>query len=119
MEPSVIVVDDDGAFRALASRMLSRMGLSVVAEVDTVASATAAAAELRPDAALVNVGLPDGDGVALARTLAALPWRPRIVLTSSDPDAVSSEQARSVGALGFIAKTDLPNGSLCRMLAGR
>ena len=43
------------------------MGMEVVAEAGTVASAVTAAAELRPDAALVDVGLPDGDGVTLAR----------------------------------------------------
>jgi CheY-like chemotaxis protein len=118
MRPSVIVVDDDDAFRGLASRMLAGMGLAVVAEVATVAAAVAAADELRPDAALVDIGLPDGHGLALARQLAALPSRPRVVLTSSDPDAVSAAAARDAGAVGFIAKADLPSGSLQRMLAG-
>ena len=73
---SVLVVDDDAIFRALARRMLGDCGLAVVGEAETVAAGMAAASELRPDAALVDVGLPDGDGIALARELAALPWRP-------------------------------------------
>jgi CheY-like chemotaxis protein len=119
MGHSVIVVDDDDAFRRLASRMLAGMGLAVVAEIGTVAAAVAAADGLRPHAALVDVNLPDGDGVDLARHLAALPWSPRVVLTSSDPDAVSQAAAREAGAVAFIAKADLPNESLRRMLAGR
>jgi DNA-binding NarL/FixJ family response regulator len=113
---SVLVVDDDPAFRGLAVRMLAGLGLTVIGEVGTVAEATSAATELRPDAALVDVGLPDGDGIALARTLAALPSHPRVVLTSTDRDATTSEGALSVGAAGFIPKDSLPDGSLARLL---
>jgi len=98
--------------------MLARLGFAVVGEAGTVAAATSAAAALRPDAALVDVGLPDGDGIALAGTLAALPWRPRVVLTSTDRDATTPEGARSVGAVGFIAKGDLPGGALVQLLNG-
>jgi DNA-binding NarL/FixJ family response regulator len=115
---SVLVVDDDPTFRGLAVRMLARLGFAVVGEAGTVAAATSAAAALRPDAALVDVRLPDGDGIALAGTLAALPWRPRIVLTSTDRDVTTPEGARSVGAAGFIAKADLPGGALVQLLNG-
>jgi DNA-binding NarL/FixJ family response regulator len=77
------------------------------------------AASLRPDAALVDIGLPDGDGVTLSRQLAALPWRPRVLLTSSDRDAASPENARDAGAVGFVAKDDLPDASLAQLLAQR
>lgn len=113
---SVLVVDDDPAFRALAVRMLDGMGLRVVGEADTVASATRAATALRPQSALVDVGLPDGDGVVLARVLAAMPWAPRIVLTSSDPDATTDSDAVGAGAAGFIAKNDLPSDLLRALL---
>ena len=117
MATSVLVVDDDPAFRGLAVRMLERMGFAVAGEAATVAEAVALATDLRPDAALVDVGLPDGDGVALARTLCALPWRPRVVVTSTDRDATTSEGARAAGAAGFIPKDDLPDGQLARLLA--
>jgi CheY-like chemotaxis protein len=115
---SVLVIDDDAAFRELAVRMLETMGLSVVGEADTVQAATAAALRLRPQAALVDVVLPDGDGVSLAVELAALPWGPRIVLTSNDAEAVSQALARSSGAAAFIAKEDLPDSRLRALLTG-
>jgi DNA-binding NarL/FixJ family response regulator len=83
-----------------------------------VASATAAALELRPDAALVDVGLPDGDGIALAGTLSALPWRPRVVLTSTDADAASPDDVLRSGAGSFVPKADLPTAPLLQLLAG-
>jgi DNA-binding NarL/FixJ family response regulator len=115
---TVLVVDDDARFRGLAARMLVSLDMAVVGEVGTVAAAAEAAAELRPDAVLVDVGLPDGNGLTLARQLAALPWRPRILIVSSDRDATTPEDARSLGAVGFVAKDDLPELSLARLLAG-
>jgi CheY-like chemotaxis protein len=118
MRVSVLVVDDDDRFRGLAARMLTAMDLSVVAQAGTVAEALEAAASLGPEAILLDIGLPDGDGVTLARQLASLPWRPRIVLTSSDRDATSQQDALDAGAVGFVAKDDLPDASLHRMLTG-
>jgi CheY-like chemotaxis protein len=117
MAPSVLVVDDDPVFRDLARRVLAAEGLTVVAEAESVASAIDAAHSVRPDAVLVDVGLPDGDGITLARRLSSLPWRPRIVLTSTDPDAASAEDLRRSGADAFVAKHELPNAPLERLLA--
>ena len=118
MPPSVLVVDDDPVFRGLARRVLAAAGFVVVAEADTVARAIAVAHAVRPDAALVDVGLPDGNGIALAADLSVLPWRPRIVLTSTDPDAATAEDVRRSGAETFVAKHDLPNAPLVRILVG-
>jgi CheY-like chemotaxis protein len=112
MVTSVIVIDDDATFRRLAVRMLEGMGISVVGEADTAEEGAVAVRELRPHAALVDVGLPDGSGIALAAELAALPWGPRIVLTSSDAGAVTQSVARSAGAVAFVAKHDLPGDRL-------
>jgi DNA-binding NarL/FixJ family response regulator len=113
----VLLVDDDAEFRMLARRVLSGTGLSVVGEADTVATALAAAGHLRPDALLVDLGLPDGDGITLARELAALPWRPRVVLTSIDADAASASEIHLSGAAGFAPKDDLPTAGV-RLLLG-
>jgi len=60
---SVLVVDDDPEFRELAGRLLAASGLTVVGEADGVAAALEAAVQLKPSAVLVDVELPDGDGV--------------------------------------------------------
>jgi DNA-binding NarL/FixJ family response regulator len=96
--------------------MLGADGFVVVGEAGTVAAGIAAAHELRPDAALVDVGLPDGNGISLARVLSALPWRPLIVLTSTDPDAADEDDVRRSGARAFVAKDQLPNVQLRRLL---
>jgi DNA-binding NarL/FixJ family response regulator len=118
MNGSVLVVDDDADFRELAGRLLAASGLTVVGEADSVESARAAALALKPSAALVDVELPDGDGLALARELAVLPWRPRIVLTSIDGDITTAGEARLAGARAFVVKADLPDVSLAQLLGG-
>ena len=114
---SVLLVDDDPEFRRIARVLLDGNGLSVVGEAGTVESAIAAARELRPDAALVDVGLPDGNGIDLAEALIALPWRPRVVLTSADPHAGETGGRRS-RVWTVVPKDELPDVSLRQLLGG-
>lgn len=110
------MVDDDPVFRGLARRLLAASGLTVICESDGVAAALADADRLRPSGCLVDVELPDGDGVTLASELAARPWRPRVVLTSINAEIIGCEEVRRSGAEAFVAKADLPNAPLSRLL---
>jgi DNA-binding NarL/FixJ family response regulator len=110
------VVDDDAAFRKLAGRLLAASGLSVIGEADSASAALSACGRLKPSAVLLDVELPDGDGVTLSRELAALPWRPLVVLTSIDGDAASADDVRRSGARAFVNKADLPNAPLAQLL---
>jgi DNA-binding NarL/FixJ family response regulator len=119
MPLTVLLIDDDPGFRRLARRTLARTQMSVVGEAETAAAGASAARELKPDAMLVDVGLPDGDGITLARELSALPWSPRVVLTSVDPDAASPDEVERSGACGFIPKHNLPGRGLQLLQDGR
>ena len=81
----ILIVDDDPRFRALARTLLERLGYVTAAEAADGAQALAAARRVRPDAALVDVQLPDIDGLALGRRLREMDGSLRIVLTSTDP----------------------------------
>jgi DNA-binding NarL/FixJ family response regulator len=119
MAPSVLLIDDDPAFRELARRTLDGTRMSVIGEASTAAEGASAARELKPDVVLLDVGLPDGDGIELAAQLSALPWNPRIVLTSVDSDAASPDEVGRSGAHGFVPKHDLPGLGLKLMMDGR
>jgi DNA-binding NarL/FixJ family response regulator len=101
---SVLLIDDDPVFRRLARRTLARTSMTVVGEAGTAETGASAARELKPDVMLVDVGLPDGDGITLAHELSALPWGPRVVLTSVEPDAASPDDVKRSGAAGFVPK---------------
>jgi DNA-binding NarL/FixJ family response regulator len=117
MAGSILLIDDDPAFRRLARQTLNGSGLTVVGEAATAAEGSSAARSLKPQIVLVDVGLPDGDGLSLAVELSALPWGPRVVLTSVDPDAASPEEVRKSGAIGFVPKQDLPGSGLDMLMA--
>jgi CheY-like chemotaxis protein len=115
---SVLVIDDDPTSLDLATRVLDVMGAEVVTTAPDGGSAIAEANRTRPDAVLVDVGLPDRDGIDLAYELAALPWRPRVVLMSTDRDAVTGIEARQGHeTLPFVPKEELAGGRLRQLLS--
>ncbi|HXB16729.1 MAG TPA: response regulator [Solirubrobacteraceae bacterium] len=117
MSLSVLVVDDDPTFLTLVTRILTQAGLEVVATAEDAAAAVSAANAKKPDAVLVDLGLPDREGVDLAHELAELPWHPRVVVTSTDSEAgFALEVSDGRPMLAFIAKKDLANGGLPGLL---
>ena len=114
----ILVVDDHAGFRATARRWLEAEGWTVVGEAHDGASALAAAAALRPDVVLLDIGLPDVDGFAVAARMAG-EHAPSVVLVSSRGlDAYADLVATSL-ATGFVAKQDLAGGGLRALLASR
>lgn len=107
MSISVLVVDDDAPFRSAAGELLRRQGFEVAGEAEDAEHAIAAIADLKPDAVLLDVHLPDADGLELARRLTANGPVPRVLLTSSDPSVVADDEVKRCGAAGFVAKTEI------------
>jgi CheY-like chemotaxis protein len=113
---SVLVVDDDDAFRGLVTRILRGWGHVVIAEVGSVAEALTQVEALRPDTVLVDIGLPDGDGFDLTRQLSAKPWPMRVVLFSSDADCANAAGADRAGAVGFLPKDEMSGLAMRRLV---
>lgn len=118
MPRSVLVVDDDAGFRDLAARILTGWGHLVIGEAGSVAEALAQALRLQPDTVLVDIGLPDGDGLALTEQLVALPWAVRVVLISSDADRATAQAAQRAGADCFVPKDELSSATLRQLIEG-
>jgi two-component system nitrate/nitrite response regulator NarL len=95
--------------------LLSARGYLVVGEAAGADEALALAAALQPDSVLLDVNLPDGDGLSVARRLSA-DGGPRVLLMSTDAGAVTDRLRRRCGASGFVAKADLAGSALDRYL---
>jgi DNA-binding NarL/FixJ family response regulator len=98
---TVVLVDDDDGFRRLARLALSADGVDVVAEATDGQSALQAVAECRPDVVLLDIGLPDMDGIEVARRLSHGGGRPMVILISSRDSTYGNRVAAGVAA-GFI-----------------
>lgn len=108
----VLVVDDEAIVRdGLRAIIDLESDLEVVGEAADGVEALAAASAQRPQVALVDVQMPNMDGVELTRRLLSLPDPPRvIVLTTFDRNEYVYEAMRA-GASGFLLK-DVRRGQL-------
>jgi len=117
MESTVLIVDDDPQFRRVALELLSARGYRVIGEAGSAGEGLALAEALRPDAVLLDVNLPDGDGLSVAGRLSAVGGA-RVLLTSTDAGAATDRLVRGCGAAGFVAKADLAGSALDGYLKG-
>jgi DNA-binding NarL/FixJ family response regulator len=114
----VVVVDDQAMVRAGFTAVLAaQTGIDVVGEAANGREALDVCRELRPDVVLMDVRMPEMDGLEAVRKLMSAPvedtHRPRVLmLTTYDVDAYVYEALRS-GASGFLLK-DAPITDLTR-----
>jgi putative two-component system response regulator len=118
--PTVLVVEDDPANRALLTALLERAGYRAVTAIDGP-SGLAAAFEIAPDLMLLDVGLPGMDGLEICRRLRADPRTvtlPVVLLTgrTSVDDVVAGLDA---GADDFLAKPFHEAELLARLRSAR
>lgn len=97
----MLLVDDDSDLRSLYRRLLARRGYRVV-EASTLEEAFAALSPA-PDAIVLDLELPDGNGTELLDALAREPFAPPVVICSSSVYAARVGRRYHVAALGKFA----------------
>lgn len=113
MGPSVLVVDDQAGFRALARALLEADGFDVVGEAVDAASALEAERRLRPEVLLLDVRLPDRSGLEVAAAVRGA-LGPAVVLVST---ADYRHEVSRCGARAFLFKAALSGAALREALA--
>jgi DNA-binding NarL/FixJ family response regulator len=104
----VLVVDDAPAFRAAAAAVLARTpGFTVIGEAPDGATALERAAQLGPELVLLDIHLPDTDGIAVCAQLLRRFPPPRVLLCSTYAVADLPPRALTCGALGYLPKDGL------------
>ena len=99
---TILVVDDDTQLRRFLKTTLTGHGHSVV-EAGSVAEAIATIPRVRPAVVLLDLGLPDGDGLAVVRAIAP-PDRPPIIVLSARGQEGDKVAALDAGAEDYLTK---------------
>jgi two-component system, NarL family, nitrate/nitrite response regulator NarL len=106
---TVLIVDDHPVVRrGLAAMLGLEDWVARVVEAGSVRDGAAAGATERADVAVVDLGLPDGDGVELVRRLRRSPGCPVLVLTMTRDEGIV-RACLAAGAGGYLLKDSPPD----------
>ena len=99
----VIIADDESIIRMDLREMLANLGYLVVGEVGDGRSAVNLARELRPDVVVMDIKMPDMDGIEAAKVLTEERVSPVLLLTAYSQQELI-ERAKDAGVVGYLVK---------------
>lgn len=99
----IIVADDESIIRMDLKEMLTALGYLVVGEVGDGRSAVNLAREVRPDLVIMDVKMPDMDGIEAASILTTEKIAPVLLLTAFGQRELV-ERAKEAGVVGYLVK---------------
>jgi len=102
--PTVMLVDDHTMLRQGLRRSLETEGIQVVAEASNGNEAVRLALLNKPDVVLMDVSMPQVDGIEATRMLMAADGRQRVVILTMHIDRDVIERAMKAGAVGYMTK---------------
>jgi DNA-binding NarL/FixJ family response regulator len=101
----VLLADDHVLFRQGMRLLLEEdRRLEVVAEADDGRQAVELACALRPDVALIDLGMPGGDGLEALERIQRLCPDVRVIIVTMHDDPICQDDAMQAGAAGFLSK---------------
>ncbi len=110
-EVRVLIVDDHPLFRSgLVLWLNNQPGYVCCGEADSVKSAREAVLRTTPDVVLLDLRLPDGDGLDLLRELAGQSSGVRLLVLSQNDEVVYAHRSLNAGARGYVMKSEATEG---------
>src|SRR5438270_13969626 len=103
MATRIIIADDETIQRMDLKDVLTKQGYLVIGEAGDGLSAVNLARELRPDLVIMDIRMPDMDGIAAAETLTQEKIAPVLLLTAFG-DQPLVERAKDAGVVNYIVK---------------
>jgi two-component system chemotaxis response regulator CheY len=121
MGHSVLICDDTPAMRAMLRRVLEQGGFTVAGAAASASDLHALYAATRPDVVLLDLHMPDVEGLDLLRSLRAYDPPARVVICSGSGDDALRDDALALGAADWVKKPIFGNyliGVLGRVVRG-
>lgn len=104
----VVIADDHPEMRVVLRLLLNRSAnIKLVCEAENGREAIRCVLDCHPDVLVMDVNMPEMDGVTAIRQLVHLQVSTRILLISTELGSAFARQAAAVGAHGFLAKDDV------------
>ncbi len=100
----LVVADDHALFRELLAGHLESLGHAVVGQAVDGRHAIRLCRQHQPDLVVMDVAMPELDGIAATREILSVDRRQRILMLSMHVDPVTIRYALGSGALGFVGK---------------
>ena len=110
----VLIVDDAEVFRQAVRELLELRGYAVVGEAGRMTDAMELVERLTPEAVLLDLRLPDGDGFTLCAALTSARPELAVLLTSADRTVPDPGRIKAAGARGFVLKSRLAAADLAQ-----
>jgi two-component system chemotaxis response regulator CheY len=104
----VVVVDDQEVVRKVVGHLLTQAGHAVVASVADGREAFLRTLELEPDAVILDLGMPQVDGIAALRLLREIDPDLRIIVHTAYDDPALGEALQEAGATAVVVKSEDP-----------
>jgi two-component system chemotaxis response regulator CheY len=101
---SVMIVDDSSVVRRVLSTMLTKLGHKVVRSASTGAEAVIAYKTCNPDVVIMDITMPDMDGIEATEKIVASYPDARIIVATSHAEKDVVLKARAAGAKSYILK---------------
>ncbi len=100
----VLMVEDESEMRALLRTTLSKVGIDKIGEAEDGKSALESFVEDQYNIVMLDIGLPDMDGLSVLTSMKRLNKNAFIVLVTADDSIDSIQTAISSGANGYVVK---------------
>ena len=104
MSGTVLVVEDDAQLQVLAARVLQTYGYTAVIAGNGAEALRLAASEPAPALVLMDLALPDQDGIEVTRALKAANPGLVVIAVSAHAMVADRDRARAAGCSGFLTK---------------
>jgi len=105
----ILLIEDHPIVRTACSRLLQAQGTAEVAEAATAADGLRIAADYLPDIIVLDLKLPDGNGLDLLSTLMSRRPCPEVIVFSMYDDPAFAARSLEAGAKGYMTKSDDPD----------
>lgn len=103
-KPTAIIVDDHPVVRFIAKHVLTEAGVEVVSEADNGEDAIRFVESFQPDMVILDLKLPDMDGLAAIIQLRERDNPPEVLIMTAQPIDTYAKRCWEAGASGFVSK---------------